>query len=767
MLRHVPRELSESLPLLTRSVPSCTLRTFAPSVRSLTLATLVSFVAGAQPLLAFEGRVVDARSGTPLPDAEVVIVGLTGSARTDADGRFTWRPDPTPPFEILVILSGGQVTRPVLVETVDWAVTLTVRVSSVVDEQVTVVAGVAPSIDATPVAGTTLITGRELLQRSPANLMQSLENVAGVNQVSEGHVAVPAVRGLSSSRTLVLLDGARVTTERRVGPSATFVDPSSIDGVEVARGPGSVAYGSDAFGGIISITTRRPEPGSPLRFRFSGTLATGTPEQRGAVEVSKGFPTGGIILQGHWRNAEDYRGSDGKKAFNSGWEDRGFLVRIRTRLGAGIATIAWQSDFGRNIERLRDNSRAVRISHPHEDSHRLTASYELTPRAGMSRVLLNGFLGRYRLRTDQDRFATASIGRSVSRADVSANDFGVRMTAEGFAGPAKLEFGVDSHGRFGLQVHDTRVTYALHGFETSRFRSTPIADARRIDIAAFLQSEVTPAPRVVFGGGVRLDRVTITTTEGFFGNRSTSNGAGSGFGSLTLEPFRRVSVTGQVSRGFRDPLLSDRYYRGPTGRGFVTGSPNLSPETSLQFDLAVRLTTPRARAAVYVYQYRLNSLIERYEADTDLFFFRNRGRARVRGVEIELQGNLGLGLATEISGQIARGVTLGDDTALDGIGGNTLRIVLRKELARRGYAHVRAAFFTDDDRPGPTEQRTNGYTLVEVGAGWRLLPSLELRGLVRNVLDTAYLATPDLRAVQGPGVAASITAVVQLARSAP
>ena len=88
--------------------------------------------------------------------------------------------------------------------------------------------------------------------------MQAVENVPGVNQVSEGQAAVPAVRGLARGRTLMLIDGSRVSSERRVGPSATFMDPSVMEGVDIARGPGSVAYGSDAFGGVISVRTRQP-----------------------------------------------------------------------------------------------------------------------------------------------------------------------------------------------------------------------------------------------------------------------------------------------------------------------------------------------------------------------------------------------------------------------------------------------------------------------------------------------------------------------------
>ena len=278
--------------------------------------------ASAQNASRFEGKVVTQAGGLPVDGAVISIVGLPGTARTDRDGRFTWEPPPPLPFQIIVMLPGGQVARPVLVESLQPGVT-TIEVSPLADESVTVL-GAAPSIDATPGAGTTMLSGPQIRQRSPEHLMQALETVPGVSQVSEGHAAAPAVRGMARGRTLFLIDGARVTAERRVGPSATFLDPAVIEGVDVARGPGSVAYGSDALGGVISVRTRRAEPGSPLRVRATGHIGTGVPERRGSFEVSKGFPKGGVLMQAHIRNASDYDSPEGE-VFNSGWKDRGFL----------------------------------------------------------------------------------------------------------------------------------------------------------------------------------------------------------------------------------------------------------------------------------------------------------------------------------------------------------------------------------------------------------------------------------------------------------
>ena len=114
-----------------------------------------------------------------------------------------------------------------------------------------------------------------------------------------------------------------------------------------------------------------------------------------------------------------------------------------------------------------------------------------------------------------------------------------------------------------------------------------------------------------------------------------------------------------------------------------------------------------------------------------------------------------------MSGQIARGVALDDGAALDSISPNTLSVTLRKRISAKGYAHVRGAFYADDNSPGPTERPIGGYTPLDAGAEWRLHPSLELRGLVRNILDSEYLVSADVRAVRAPGVSGSLTAIVQ------
>lgn len=711
------------------------------------------------PALALEGIVVDKRTGRPIAGAEVAILGYAGVTLTDAEGRFTWKPDPTPPFEVLVIVPGGIFMKPVLVERLPESGPLQLDVLPLVQETVTVAAGVAPSIVSTPASGTTLLSARDLAARQPANLVQALENVAGVHHISDGQTAVPAIRGLARGRTLILIDGARVTTERRVGPSATFLDPFSLESVEVSRGSGSVAYGSDAFGGVIAARTRRVAPGSPLRFRFEGSLGIGTPGGNAGVEIARGLDRGGLLFQAHYRDFDDYRSPAGT-IFNSGYRDHGFLGRVEHGVGPGTLSIGWQSDFGRDIERPRNNSRTVRFFYPTEDSHRLTAAYTTGPLAGFNRLGLHAFLGSYSIVTDQDRFPAQTTPRRVERADVSARDFHVRGFAGRLAGGTKVELGVDVNGRFGLEALDIVMSYDQAGRLSTSTTNVSIENARRIDAGVYATAETPLARAVTVAGGLRGDRVTTANTGGFFGDRSTAHAAAAGFASVAVGPFNGLGLTAQVSRGFRDPMLSDRYYRGPTGRGFVTGNPDLAPETSLQYDVAARYTMARGRLAAYAYQYRISDLVERYETTPDTFLFRNRGRARIRGIEVEAQADLGRGLMLAIAGQVSRGTALDDGSNLDDVAADMLSVTVRQAL-KRGFVQIRTAGYADDDRPGPTEQRVPGYALIDASGAWTITKQLELRVVARNLLDTAYLSSPDPRAVLAPGVNALVTAAVR------
>ncbi len=714
----------------------------------------MSFVlAAAAPALATEGRVTDKRTGAPVVGAEVTVVGLPGSFRTGAKGEFSIKPDPKPPFVILVVLADGRVAKPI--EILKASARLDLTIEAAVSEEVTVAAGVAPSIEATRGAAMTMLSRNDLSQRGVANLVHALENVPGVNQVAEGQAAVPAVRGLARGRTLILIDGSRVTSERRVGPSATFMDPSVLEGVDIARGPGSVAYGSDAFGGVIAVRTRRPG--------FTGwfadgsvTVGGGIPDRRGDVTVARGFGNAGVLVSAHSRAAGDYSGPDGN-VLNSGWADHGAFVRAERRIESGLITASWQGDFGRDIERPRSNSNQIRFYYPFENSHRVNVGVDRAGAGALDLLRLSLFVGTIEQRTDQDRIPTATRARDIARADIAAKDFQVRATAQKQVGNTHVEFGADVNGRFGLEAHDIIIQYDLAGAVARITDNRSVESARRTDTAAFFEADSAVAPKVSLSGGVRVDHVSNVNTGGFFGDRSIANGAVAGYGAIAVGPFTNLTFTAQVSRGFRDPTLSDRFFRGPSGRGFITGNPDLVPETSLQVDLGARYSTGRFTAAAYFYQYRITDLVERFTPALDVFEFRNRGRARVRGFEAEMQADLGRGFTAQVAAQIGRGRLLDDNSHLEDISADQFSLQIRKAFGNRLSAFARVAVYADDDRPGPSEVGAPGHTNLDVGATLILHRHVEIRGAFRNLLDERYYASPDPRFVLAPGVNGFVT----------
>ncbi|HET7218596.1 MAG TPA: TonB-dependent receptor, partial [Vicinamibacterales bacterium] len=697
--------------------------------------TMLSFVVATQAD-AIDGRLVDARDGTPIAGAAITIAGQRGSVRTDAEGRFHWPMAPLMPAVVVVELPDGRIARPIALATVDASRELTLPVDAALTESVVVI-GSAPAIDAAPAAATSAITARDLEMRHPPTLTQALDVVPGVSAVSESQAAVPAIRGLARGRTLILVDGTRATTERRAGANASFLDPGIARTIEVARGPGSVAYGSDAFGGVIAARTRGPDYVKATRLRFAGTAGWGAPEQRGDAEIARGYGSGGVLIGVRARSFDDYEAPAGDVP-NSSWRDRGVRVRWEQSAGTAVWSAGWQSDFARDLGRPRSDSNVTLATTPYENSHRLSASYEKRELAGFRNVRIDALAGVSSQRTDQERLATATRPRGIDRADLTSREMQVRLTGERMLGGTRLQVGADVLGRYGLEALDTTLAYDLAGALTSATTTVSIDSARRTNVGVFAEGggQVTSTLRIT--AGVRVDGVRNTNEGGFFGDRVVSNGAVAGLVATTLTPSSRMSFTAQVARGFRDPMLSDRFYRGPVGRGFIEGNPDLKSETSLQFDVTGRYMAGPLQLAAAGYHYRITDLVERYAATPTLFLFRNRGRAELQGVELEGQVTLPRGFALAATAEASRGRDEIDHTPLDDIAPPAVSLTVRHSGGARLSSYLRIKAVGSHDEAGPSEVPTASYTPVDAGARWRLTSNLTLLGTMRNLLNEAY-----------------------------
>ena len=118
-------------------------------------------------------------------------------------------------------------------------------------------------------AASTIVTGETLAEKNVPNITDALQDAPGVGALgSAGFSLVPSVRGLARRRVLYLIDGARLESDRRTGPNASFVSPDDIERIEVLRSASSVFYGSDAIGGVIHLLTREPRFDGGLHGRF-------------------------------------------------------------------------------------------------------------------------------------------------------------------------------------------------------------------------------------------------------------------------------------------------------------------------------------------------------------------------------------------------------------------------------------------------------------------------------------------------------------------
>ncbi|HXZ86737.1 MAG TPA: TonB-dependent receptor plug domain-containing protein, partial [Myxococcota bacterium] len=112
-----------------------------------------------------------------------------------------------------------------------------------------------------PSAFATVIQARDYDDRF-ATVEELLEQVPGVDVRRFGGLgaySTASIRGSKSEQVLVLLDGVRLNEAERGGVDLSTLPLRQVERIEVLPGAGAQRWGSDAVGGVISITTRRPE----------------------------------------------------------------------------------------------------------------------------------------------------------------------------------------------------------------------------------------------------------------------------------------------------------------------------------------------------------------------------------------------------------------------------------------------------------------------------------------------------------------------------
>ncbi|MEE9372750.1 MAG: TonB-dependent receptor [Saprospiraceae bacterium] len=141
------------------------------------------------------------------------------------------------------------------------------------------------------------ISAKEIKQTNPQTSADVLSHTGNVYvQKSQMGGGSPIIRGFEANRVLLVVDGVRMNNAiYRNGhlQNAITVDASIIHDVKILFGPNSLAYGSDAIGGVVAYTSKVPKFGTAKERKIEGgtfvRYATANQEKTIHADVTMGW----------------------------------------------------------------------------------------------------------------------------------------------------------------------------------------------------------------------------------------------------------------------------------------------------------------------------------------------------------------------------------------------------------------------------------------------------------------------------------------------
>jgi vitamin B12 transporter len=154
---------------------------------------------------------------------------------------------------------------------------------------------VSPTTVVTPseqsASSVTVITAEDIAAQQRLTVPDALAAVPGLNVVQSGGPGGQTsvfIRGTNSNHVKVLIDGIDMSDPSNPNASFDFGQllTGDIERIEVLRGPQSGLYGSDAIGGVISITTKSGSGPPRLTLSTEGG-SFGTTNERASLSGSQ------------------------------------------------------------------------------------------------------------------------------------------------------------------------------------------------------------------------------------------------------------------------------------------------------------------------------------------------------------------------------------------------------------------------------------------------------------------------------------------------
>jgi outer membrane receptor protein involved in Fe transport len=228
---------------------------------SVCFALLVGTVMVAQTTVS--GTVKEAKTGQPIPGANIKVVGKSMGTTADFDGNFSLKIAQNPPFTLEVSLIGYSSSKVEITKN-DQVVNVELEESATALDEVVVSASRTPErILESPVTIERMDV-REIKNTSSPTFYDGLENLKGVdvntNSLTFKSVNTRGFATFANTRFMQLVDGMDNSSPALNFNLGNLLGMSELDvnTVELLPGASSALYGANAFNGILFMTSKNP-----------------------------------------------------------------------------------------------------------------------------------------------------------------------------------------------------------------------------------------------------------------------------------------------------------------------------------------------------------------------------------------------------------------------------------------------------------------------------------------------------------------------------
>jgi vitamin B12 transporter len=543
-----------------------------------------------------------------------------------------------------------------------------------------------------------LITAADLSRQQISTPAAALGGVPGAPAFANGAIGSDIsifTRGSDSDQTLFLVDGIRLNDANT--DYAVYLGGARLgatDTIEIARGPQSTLYGSEAVGGVISIQAQK---------------GSGDPSADVAVEAGSFNTVAGTLnTQGArdgWAWSLSASGSHtANDRANNDFDSGDLVLRLDRDVSASLGVGATLRGFEGRFGDPGDINTNDLYAHETESNWLGTVFADLRSSADWTtHVTLGGQDRRY--------VSFDELPGVFTDTTVVQNRRGVLDAQSTYSGLSdqKLTAGVTAES------------------ETTQDDGYGDIDQRQTFLAAFAEDEWHPAATTYLTGGLRYDDFDT------FGTSVTGRAT-----VAWLTPDRSIKLRASYGTGFNAPSFLELY---GVATGYA-GNPDLKPERSRGGDAGVDFYLPKNAGSLSATWFRndYSNLIV-YDFSVNPGTTANVGRSRTDGIELEAKLKLKGGFELHASYTYLDADDLTDGIRLLRRPRNSGSADLWRDFGGGWSAGAGVQVVADrqdvDAQTFLTVDDPN-YTVARIYAEWRASPRLSLKGRVENLLDRKY-----------------------------